>query len=205
MLLDRFAKWVCIPMLFILIPVIISQNRKTEDVLKKIEQQRKVSNREIRELRRSLQAQLKAELASQSEAPINVSMVIVQHRMTKSEIEVLAKTIYAEAANQSPSGRKAVASVIWNRAHKNPKKVYSVCLAPSQFSCWNNQRPSSFRVRNSDRVYQECLRLAEEVSVNNFRPLGNWTHYYNPRKANPDWRHHLRYKSVIGDHVFGTL
>jgi spore germination cell wall hydrolase CwlJ-like protein len=57
---------------------------------------------------------------------------------------VLARTLWAEARSQGGEGMHAVANVILNRAAQPDwwgKDIRSVCLAPYQFSCWNENDP----------------------------------------------------------------
>ena len=72
-------------------------------------------------------------------------------------IEVVAATLYHEARGEGEEGMRAVASVIYNRAHqKRWKKLgYSgVCLQKKQFSCHNNgfmkANPKKAADKNSD-------------------------------------------------------
>lgn len=65
-------------------------------------------------------------------------------------VDVLARTLWAEARNQGIPGMTAVACVILNRA-ANPgwwgHDILSVCLAPQQFSCWNSSDPQHNAIR----------------------------------------------------------
>lgn len=51
-------------------------------------------------------------------------------------VNVVARTIYSEARNQSLEGKKAIMSVIWNRAGGRLDKFVEVCFAKKQFSWW---------------------------------------------------------------------
>lgn len=79
--------------------------------------------------------------------------------MTHAEIRAAATdeialvcTLYGEAAGESVAGQIAVANVIRNRVRSSVKwwgkDWKSVCLAPSQFSCWWES------ATNTDRVYE---------------------------------------------------
>ena len=61
------------------------------------------------------------------------------------DTDILARTIYGEARGESISGQEAIASVILNRVAFAKRRgrywwgntIAGVCLAPWQFSCWN--------------------------------------------------------------------
>ena len=59
-----------------------------------------------------------------------------------STILIIALTLMAEARGETSEGRRAVASVIWHRAHERNQTWEDVCLAPKQFSCWNDRGPT---------------------------------------------------------------
>jgi spore germination cell wall hydrolase CwlJ-like protein len=55
-----------------------------------------------------------------------------------SENEILTLTLYGEARGELIAGLVGVGCVIRNRVHGGKYKSYKeVCLAPKQFSCWN--------------------------------------------------------------------
>ena len=51
-----------------------------------------------------------------------------------------------EARSEGEHGQRAVATVIYNRAHGKVEKMEGVCLKPKQFSCWNGKTPKSVRI-----------------------------------------------------------
>lgn len=120
------------------------------------------------------------------------------------ETELLARTIYAEAGNQSIQGKLAVASVIYNRKHHTENVTWAnVVLKPRQFSCWNDPKKSNSLDPNKESV--TCLAIAESMVEGAFEPVGPWTHYYNPRLCNPSWGDSMINVKVIEDHRFGVL
>lgn len=112
----------------------------------------------------------------------------------------VARTIYAEARGESSEGKKAVASVIWNRAGGDVGKLAKVVTAPKQFSCWNSGTPAA----GSGAAWNECVRLAEDLVSGSFTPSGNWNHYFNPKLANPKWAKGKTGQD-IGNHRFLKL
>lgn len=79
-------------------------------------------------------------------------------------INIIARTLWAEARNQGDEGIHAVASVIWNRANHDMDNLVEVCFAPRQFSCWNKAYPS---VNTAYKPQNFQLKFPEEASINN--------------------------------------
>lgn len=117
-----------------------------------------------------------------------------------SPLDILARTIYAEAEGEPYEGKKAVASVIYNRAGGDVGKMPYVVTKKYQFSCWNGGTPA----KGKGKAWDDCVKLAEELISGNFSPTTKHTHYYNPRKANPTWARNVKDKTVINNHVFLT-
>lgn len=115
---------------------------------------------------------------------------------------IVAKTLYYEAGNQTEEGRKAVLSVIYNRAVERGLTFEEVCIEPKQFSCWN--RKGKLADPPWDDAYKDCVKLAKNLQYG-FKPIGPWNHYYNPNYASPEWGHEMTCRTVIGQHVFGKL
>ena len=136
---------------------------------------------------------------------------------------ILARTLFAEAANQGEEGKKAVASVIWNRAGHDPQKVVEVCFAYKQFSCWNDVHPATnpkynprnYKIKlpkklatnsNVELAWEDCKEIASDLINGTYiSTIGNRNSYYNPDKANPDWADDLQNVKKVGDHKFGYL
>ena len=114
--------------------------------------------------------------------------------------QVVARTLWGEARGESITGKVAVASVIYNRAKSNPKKLKAVCLKRKQFSCWNGRTIKA----GKGKAWQECLKIAREMLSGKFKPTINADHYYNPKLCNPKWAWGHEVK-MIGNHAFLKL
>ena len=110
-----------------------------------------------------------------------------------------------EARGEGEHGQRAIATVIYNRAHGKAENMEGVCLKPKQFSCWNGKTPKSVKIapkNDFDRqAYIIALKIEKELLNGNFEPLGDWTHYYNPRLCSPKWAQGVPYLK-IGNHNF---
>lgn len=133
-------------------------------------------------------------------------------------INVVARTLYMEARGEGTQGMRMVMTVIWNRAGGDPSKFAGVCLAPSQFSCWNdisNKSPSSYKiefpkgatVKGGDQTaWGICSDIAQSAFDGTFTPENNtWNSYYNPDKANPSWGSEMVGTKMVGRHKVGEL
>lgn len=133
------------------------------------------------------------------------------------ENEILARTLFGEARNQSTRGMEAVAHVVLNRLAVSKQKtifwwgntIEEICLHPKQFSCWNYSDPNRERilsVTSDDPVFKIALEIAEDACAGLliFDPTKGATHYYNPSAVqfSPAWAVKEIPLKVIGDHNF---
>lgn len=128
----------------------------------------------------------------------------------KNPKDVLARTLWGEARNQTDGGIKAVACVILNRA-KDPgwwgKDILSVCLKPYQFSCWNANDPNLPKMKAvtaEDKGFAKCLQIAHLAVGGALIDITyGATHYYaRHMKKPPKWAIGEKPTATIGDHIF---
>lgn len=85
-----------------------------------------------------------------------------------SDVEVLARTLWAEARSQGETGMTAVACVIQNRA-ATPEwwghDIRSVCLAAKQFSCWNRSNPQYRLIGTPSPIRDRAFPLANAIAI----------------------------------------
>jgi len=132
--------------------------------------------------------------------------------MNLSDRDILAKTIMAEAGNQSQLGMLGVGSVIMNRL-RNPgygNTLQDVILKPGQFSPWNSYTDYADGAQGQDMMNlqpsQMAYAVADQILAGNYKdPTGGATHFYNPKISNPDWgiRSGGNWQE-IGSHLFGS-
>jgi len=115
----------------------------------------------------------------------------------------IAMTLYCEAASEGEIGMRAVASVIYNEASRTGKDYTAVCQNPRRYSCWRDI--DAFQIDETSGAWKTARKLARQMVIREFRPDGTWTHYYNPRLANPNWADLMINVSEIGNHRFGVL
>ena len=100
-------------------------------------------------------------------------------------LDLLIRTMYGEAAGESPQGQAAVAHVILNRTRQpgyGGSSVRDVVMAPKQFEPWGNPdaRRRMLSLDPSSPKYQELARIALGVAEGTIPdPTGGATHFAN--------------------------
>jgi N-acetylmuramoyl-L-alanine amidase len=148
-------------------------------------------------------------------------------KVTDTDILVGALTIYGEARGDTQEGKVAVAHTIVNRckAQKwwgkgygdNPDhSIATVCLKPSQFSCWNDgdpnkktlfdRRAEGFDLNIADKDFRACLKaLIDAVDGFTVDHTKGSTHYLTTKLhasgKGPEWAKRGDYIE-IGAHRF---
>lgn len=123
------------------------------------------------------------------------------------DTDALVRTVWGEARNQSPQGRKAVAAVIRNRAKLSGQPISAVVQEPGQFEPWGDPqvRPQLERLDPASDAYQAILADVEGDDD----PTGGATHFYAPKaqaalgRKPPKWDDGTG--ADIGDHRFFKL
>lgn len=127
---------------------------------------------------------------------------------TRDDIDVLARTIYGEARDQSMKGQIAVAFSVLHRAAIAHARVLATgknhpefgdgsirwaCQTPMQFDCWNVGDPNYAKINSvglDDAAFQGAMYAAcgaVHGLLEDVLPLS--THYYNPKIVTtpPEW------------------
>ena len=127
------------------------------------------------------------------------------------DVDIIARTVWGEARNQSRQGRLAIAWVIINR-HRSGKwfagdSFSETCLMDRQFSCWNNNtkwRHQMLEINMGDKIFAECtlVSLGALLGDSNFQdPTDGATHFHTSDVV-PSWINGLEPNCIIGSHVF---
>jgi hypothetical protein len=124
-------------------------------------------------------------------------------------IDTYARTIWGEARGEERSGMEAVACVIRNRV-RHPrwwgKDFSSVCLAPSQFSCWNTDDPNLPKLKavtDADPQFKTALAVADAAASGTLvDPTENADSYFAVGSKEPFWTAKATRTCIIGHHAF---
>ncbi|MGB8364839.1 MAG: cell wall hydrolase [Rhizomicrobium sp.] len=139
-----------------------------------------------------------------------------------SDREVLAATIWGEARGEILSGKRAVAAVIVNRVKASAGRrqfgdgtIRGACLAPWQFSCWNeaaadeSQRAALLALDFSkdDPVIAACGAIADEaISGTLVDPTDGCTFYKTTKLPWPKaWGREIPACAIVGHQSFYKL
>jgi hypothetical protein len=127
----------------------------------------------------------------------------------KTDLEIIAKTLYAESRGEQLKGIQAVATVIYNRAKGDTSKMAQVCLKPKAFSCWNDVNDI---VIKEPKIYKICEKIANDMLSKTFicypfiniKPTNYLTvSLYSSSKC-PNWARGQK-GEIIGNHIFIEL
>lgn len=138
--------------------------------------------------------------------------------MTKEDLEVVAKTVWAEARGEGVTGMLCVAYVIKNRLESGlwGKTYEDVCKAPYQFSCWLREDSNrkaldnwSWQSKDPSQVFALGSTTSALFEMAPDPTLGA-THYHTTAKPNwlpnviwpPKWAVAMGKPVIIGHHSF---
>lgn len=138
-----------------------------------------------------------------------------------SDLEILALTLFGEARGESIESIVACGCVARNRVHSGLYKNYRhACLAPFQFSCWNEDDPNypvllelaeKMFSGNSimDLYFKQCMWVAHGIIdwdiIDNTKSAMNYmtTSLFNSDKK-PKWAKGIDHGVEKGNHIFFT-
>src|SRR5665213_31744 len=80
--------------------------------------------------------------------------------------DLLARTVYGEAGNQSPEGQQAVAAVVLNRLKSGQYggSMRDVLLAPHQFESWDTKASDLLRLAPNSAPYQNASAAVDAAA-----------------------------------------
>ena len=132
-----------------------------------------------------------------------------------SDLEILARTIQAEAGGESDKGKLAVGAVIANRVEAQSwmgKDIKEVILKKTQFSPWNSWTGGAegeqgkdmlgYSAKPSEASYEAARKI---LSGDYEDPTKGATHFVNPKISKPFWYKGFKDNGIvkIGKHEFG--
>ena len=162
--------------------------------------------------------------AKKAIAKATIGNVMIGEMSKTNVVNAIAKVLWKEARgkNEGTAGRKAVASVILNRANSNPSNIIAVLKEPGAFTCLNGYTggwtdksylwyvPAKEIAGNptNKAIWDECNSIALDLVEKKFKStIGNRNAYINKDtadKSNVDtWGKKCTLK--IGSHHFGYL
>lgn len=90
----------------------------------------------------------------------NIFTILILACALKAQAGIIADTLYMEARGEGEHGQRAVATVIYNRAHGKADNMEIVCLKPKQFSCWNGKTPKNVIIAPKNAFDRQAYIIA---------------------------------------------
>lgn len=134
--------------------------------------------------------------------PVVKPVTTSRGELSKEDIKLLAKLIYAEARGESLEGQIAVGAVIINRLRSSafPDTIRNVIYQRTrngyQFSPVGN---GQIKLEPDRTAY-----YAAEQAIKGNDPTGGAVFFYNPKTSSDKWIRTLPIQKVIGNHVFAS-
>ena len=118
------------------------------------------------------------------------------NNLTSSELNLLARTVYAEARGEPYAGQVAVAAVVLNRvkSSKFPNTISSVVYQKGAFTAVDD---GQINLTPNSTAYK-----AANDALNGWDPTNGCLFYYNPATATSKWIWSLKVELTIGKHSF---
>ena len=121
-----------------------------------------------------------------------------QLKITKADIELMAKLVYCESRGEPFQGKIAVASVVLNRvmSSKFPNTISGVIFQKNAFSCVSNGQLIA-------EPNEDCYNAVYEA-IRGKDPTNEALFFYNPSIATCSWMKNTAKKDSkkIGNHTF---
>lgn len=120
----------------------------------------------------------------------------VSRGFSRSDFNLLARAVYAEARGESYEGQVAVAAVILNRVkHPDfPDSIPGVIYQPGAFTCVDD---GQINLTPNGTAYK-----AAQDAINGWDPTNGAIYYWNPATAQSKWVWTRAITAKIGNHVF---
>lgn len=111
-----------------------------------------------------------------------------------SDVDVLARTCWAEERSLGKEAMIAVACVVLNRVARQGWQgltITEVCKKPMQFDCWNCNDPNYQKlldVDNTDPQFAIAMQIATDACNDCLQDITNGgVSYYNTTIPEPEW------------------
>ena len=135
------------------------------------------------------------------------------YSLTDTDIDIMARTIAAEAQGESLKGQIGVGYVILNRTlskWQGKDTVTKIIKSPYQFSAWNEGSKVDPRaIKPEDNSYKTALKVIEGITSSRYKdPTGGASYYWNPEVAErKSWMSsaEAENKLTIGKHTFAGI
>ena len=127
---------------------------------------------------------------------ISLSSTSSSTSTSSSDLNLLAKIVYAEARGEPYTGQVAIAAVVLNRVKSAsfPNTISGVIYQPYAFTAVND---GQINLTPNSTAYK-----AAQDALNGWDPTYGCLYYYNPKTATSSWIWSRKTVVTIGNHVF---
>lgn len=116
--------------------------------------------------------------------------------------EIVLQTIALESASEPLEGQAMVARVIINRSRASNTSLEAVCLAPKQFSAWNDKkRAKRWLLRHFDSQTRSRAITAYQMAIIANEAYSGIRHYH-AKGCSPYWAKGKKPALTVGSHMF---
>lgn len=118
--------------------------------------------------------------------------------VNQTELDLLARIIYAEARGESYKGQVAVGAVVMNRLASSsfPNTIRGVIEQPQAFTAVDD---GQYKLRPDKTAYE-----AAQEAVRGYDPTNGALYYFNPETATSSWIWSRQQIIKIGRHIFAV-
>lgn len=129
---------------------------------------------------------------------ISLSGTTTSSSQSSSDLNLLAKIVYAEARGEPYTGQVAIAAVVLNRVKSAsfPNTISGVIYQPYAFTAVND---GQINLTPNNTAYK-----AAQDALNGWDPTYGCLFYYNPKTATSSWIWSRKTVVTIGNHVFAN-
>ena len=167
-------------------------------VIEQTQRRNELSKEERAALRIIQQQRVAKQLGTRT--PKIVTYRVAPLKLSKSEMDCLARNVYYEAGVEDSNGKIAVAQVTLNRLEDGQwgKHLCSVVKSPSQFS-WTLTRVAAPK----GSAWEEAQKIAKQVAAGlRLKKLERSLYYHAEYISSPQWAKVMTITHKIGQHIF---
>ncbi len=135
-------------------------------------------------------------VGSRTEKALGITLNGSSSSLSGSELNLLARCVYAEARGEPYTGQVAIAAVVLNRVRssKFPNTVSGVIYQSGAFTAVSD---GQINLTPNQTAYN-----AARDALNGWDPTNGCLYYYNPKTATSKWIWSLTVELTIGNHSF---
>jgi N-acetylmuramoyl-L-alanine amidase len=135
-------------------------------------------------------------VGAKTEKALGITLGTQTKTLSSSELNLLARCVYAEARGEPYAGQVAIAAVVLNRVKSAsfPNTVSGVIYQKGAFTAVSDGQ--------INLTPNDTAKKAAQDALNGWDPTNGCLYYYNPATATSKWIWSLKVELTIGRHSF---